>query len=227
VLRSFGRRVAIAVGYARARDQVEQLAVRLDRERIARDLHDTVIQRLFGAGLRLDGLTRQLADEPQRDAVEGVITELDAAIADLRATISSMHDPGPLPLEDQLRAVVAAMQPITVGLQPLQISGDPSRVPATLTNDMVAVLREGVTNATRHAEATRITPRLEVADGHAALAVVDDGLGPGGDGSTGRGHGLGLGNLMARAQRHGGACTLDAGPGGGAQLRWWVPLEEG
>ena len=90
VLRNFGRRVAIAVGYARARDQVEQLAVRLDRERIARDLHDTVIQRLFGAGLRLDGLTRQLADAPQRDAVEGVITELDRLLGDLLGVIEGV-----------------------------------------------------------------------------------------------------------------------------------------
>ncbi len=224
VLRSFGRRVAIAVGYARAREQVEQLAVRLDRERIARDLHDTVIQRLFGAGLRLDGLSRQLENETWRDAVEGVITELDAAIADLRATIASMHDPGPLPLEDRLRAVVAAMQPITVGLQPLQVAGDPSVVPLAVTNDMVAVLREGVTNATRHAEATRITPRLEVDEEGAALLVGDDGIGTGTASPSRHGHGLGMGNLDARARRHGGRCELVDGPDGGAQLRWWVPL---
>ncbi len=224
VLRSFGRRVAIAVGYARAREQVEQLAVRLDRERIARDLHDTVIQRLFGAGLRLDGLSRQLDEGARRDAVEDVITELDAAIADLRATIAAMHDPGPLPLEDRLRAVVAAMQPITVGLQPLQLAGDPDRVNEAATTDMVAVLREGVTNATRHAEATRITPRLEVDDDGAALLVTDDGVGPA-SGTPGRsGHGLGMGNLEARARRHGGTCELLTGPDGGAQLRWWVPL---
>lgn len=224
VLRSFGRRVAIALGYARAREQVEQLAVRLDRERIARDLHDTVIQRLFGAGLRLDGLSRQLDDDTRRDAVEAVITELDAAIADLRATIASMHDPGPLPVEDRLRAVVAAMQPITVGLQPLQVAGDPGAVPQAVTTDLVAVLREGVTNATRHAEATRITPRLEVERDRAALLVTDDGVGPATEPPAASGHGLGMGNLVARARRHGGECELVPGPQGGAQLRWWVPL---
>ena len=227
LLRNFGRRVAIAVGYARAREQVEQLAVRLDRERIARDLHDTVIQRLFGAGLRLDGLTRQLDDEAQRDAVEGVITELDAAIADLRATIASMHDPGPMGVEDRLRAVVAAMQPITVGLQPLEVAGDPGEVPAAVAGDLVAVLREGVTNATRHAEATRITPRLEVGDGSVALVVSDDGIGLDGDRATPSGHGLGMGNLVARAQRHGGECVLEDAPEGGARLRWWAPLPDG
>ena len=224
VLRSFGRRVAIAVGYARARGEVEQLAVRLDRERIARDLHDTVIQRLFGAGLRLDGLSRQLEDEARRDSVEAVITELDAAIADLRATIASMHDPGPLPVEDRLRAVVAALQPITVGLQPLQVVGDPSVVPGDVTDELVAVLREGVTNATRHAEATRIVPRLEVDGDRVVLLVGDDGVGVGAGGQSGPGHGLGMGNLAARARRHGGACELQDGPTGGAQLRWWVPL---
>lgn len=224
LLRRFGGRVAIAVGYARAREEVEQLAVRLDRERIARDLHDTVIQRLFGAGLRLDGLSRQLEDEAQQDAVEGVITELDAAIADLRATIASMHDPGPLPPEDRLRAVVAAMQPITVGLAPLQVVGDTDRIPPAIADEMVAVLREGVTNATRHARATRIMPRLEIDADHATLVVADDGIGVETTDGAAPGHGLGLGNLLARAHRHDGDCRLGPGPDGGAQLRWWVPL---
>ncbi len=228
-LRAFGRRVAIALGYARARDQVEHLAVRLDRERIARDLHDTVIQRLFGAGLQLDGLGRLLKEEANTDIVESVIGELDAAIGDLRRTIATMHDPGPLPLADRLHAVVAALRPITAGLRRLDTTGDPSRVPAAIADDLVAVLREGITNATRHAGASQIIPRLEVDDGQVVLSVVDDGIGPPtSDEVAEAGRGLGLGNLAARAQRHDGGCELTGTPddvaASGAQLRWWAPL---
>lgn len=228
-LRAFGRRAAIALGYARARDTVEQLAVRLDRERIARDLHDTVIQRLFGAGLQLDGLSRRLEVQDGGDIVETVIGELDAAIGELRATIAALHDPGPLPLDDRLRAVVAALHPITAGLRPLEVVGDPDRVPEVIGRELVAVLREGITNATRHAGADRIEPRLEVDDGRVLLEVGDDGVGPPAHGrATGPGQGLGLGNLAARAQRHDGGCELVAGPDGtGAQLRWWAPLPTG
>ncbi len=231
-LEAFGRRVAIALGYARARDQVEHLAVRLDRERIARDLHDTVIQRLFGAGLQLDGLGRLLHDDANTEIGESVIGELDAAIGDLRRTIAAMHDPGPLPLEDRLRAVVAALQPITAGLRQLDVTGDVTRVPDDIADDLVAVLREGVTNATRHAGASAIIPRLAVDDGQVVLAVIDDGVGPPSDDEVAEaGRGLGLGNLAARAQRHDGGCELTEAPDGaaasGAQLRWWAPLPAG
>lgn len=231
-LEAFGRRVAIALGYARARDQVEHLAVRLDRERIARDLHDTVIQRLFGAGLQLDGLSRLLHHEANTDIVESVIGELDAAIGDLRRTIAAMHDPGPLPLDDRLRAVVAALTPITTGLRQLDVTGDVDRVPDAIADDLVAVLREGVTNATRHAGASQIIPRLEVGDGRVVLSVADDGVGPpSGDRTVESGQGLGLGNLAARAERHDGGCRLTETPAdigeSGAQLLWWAPLPAG
>lgn len=223
-LRAFARRAAIALGYARARDQVEHLAVRLDRERIARDLHDTVIQRLFGAGLRLDGLGRQLDDEGASATVETVIGELDAAIGELRATIAAMHDPGPLATDDRLRAVVAALQPVTAGLRPLAVTGDPTAIPDAVADDLVAVLREGITNATRHAGATQITPRLLIEDDRVEIVVVDDGTGPPTDERvTAAGRGLGMGNLETRAARHSGGCVLEVGPGGtGAQLRWWA-----
>ncbi len=216
-----------AIRNARAARTSRSLALANERERIARDLHDTVIQRVFGAALRLDGVTRQLdADAPARVTIEGALVELDGAIGDLRAIIAALDEPAPPDLAEQLSGVLEALAPIAPGLQGLRTVGDLGRVPPGIVSEVVPVVREAVTNAARHAQASRIVVTAAASIRTLDVTVDDDGVGPaapqGARGSTG----LGLGNLAERATALGGRSDLSARVGGGSRLRWSVPLPD-
>lgn len=217
-----------AIRNARAARTSRSLALANERERIARDLHDTVIQRVFGAALRLDGATRQLdPDTPVRATIEGALLELDGAIADLRAIIAALDEPAAPDLASQLSAVLEALAPIAPGLQGLRTVGDLGRVPPSIVTEVLPVVREAVTNAARHAGATRIVVTVAAGAGRLDVTVDDDGVGPAASRSATRhGSGLGLHNLAERATTLGGRSDLSARTGGGARLRWSVPLPD-
>jgi signal transduction histidine kinase len=229
----FANQASLALELAEARLDREHRVVFDERDRIAADLHDHVIQRLFGAGLVLQGVDARLGDHPTRERVSEVIRELDSTIAQIRTTIFAVQHTG---TADSLRGhILAVLDDATavLGLSPaLRFTGPVDTVlgtgtdSAALTDDLLAVLRESLSNIARHAHATKVEVDLVVDDRHdtpgstwLTLQITDNGVGIG---ATGRRSGLA--NLNRRAQRHGGTLTLTPAEPHGTRLRWSVPL---
>jgi PAS domain S-box-containing protein len=195
------------------------LVVANDRERIARDLHDTVIQRLFGAGLQLQA-SMTGADERTRERLQGTVDDLDETIKELRSAIFALQGPGPAPrgLRGRLFDVVRSAGS-GLGFEPrLQFDGAIETMDETIAEHLVAVLREALANVTRHAHATKV--RVVVATGDdVVLTVTDDGVGVPDEVLGGRG----LTNLAGRAEELGGTLRVQQTAEGGTRLEWRVP----
>jgi two-component system, NarL family, sensor histidine kinase DevS len=202
------------------RDAEQVLALADDRERIARDLHDTVIQRLFGAGLQLQA-TSTGADERTRERLQATITDLDETIKELRAAIFALQGPGPNPHGVRGRLVeVIADAGAGLGFEPrLQFDGPIETMDAPVVTHVEAVLREAVTNVARHADADHVRISISLDHDEVVLVVVDDGRGVP-DGVVG---GRGLVNLAGRAHDLGGSFTIGPDPDGGSRLEWRAP----
>lgn len=218
VARDITERLAAEAELAATRAAGEVLA---DRDRIARDLHDLVIQRLFAAGLTLQGALRIEDHVALGERMKSVINELDQTIAEIRTTIFALHQ---LPTEGGgLRAQlydVARAAAERLGFAPgLRFSGPmEAAVPPEIALHAVAVVREALSNVARHARAT--TAEITVEAGTELVVTVRD---------NGRGMGQtsrrsGLQNLRERAELWGGALSVDAPPAGGTEVRWRVPL---
>ncbi|MDP3712316.1 MAG: GAF domain-containing protein [Mycobacteriales bacterium] len=224
-LRAFASQAGLALELAQRRRDTEQVGLLEDRERIGRDLHDLVIQRLFATGMRLDGLSR-LVDRPElAERLRESVDDLDTTIREIRSTIHAIQrdvTPGSPSLRARLLDVVDAGAEV-IGSEPaLRLSGlVDTAVGDDVAEDLLAVLREALSNVARHAKASHVEVTVKVTD-QVRLEVRDDGIGPGVD--SGDGSGNGLANLTARAQRHGGGCLLEERETGGAQLSWWAPL---
>jgi len=219
LVETFAGHAALALERARAQDEREMLAVLGDRERIARDLHDVVIQRLFAAGMQLQTAAR-LATRPEvRSRVDAVVDDLDTTIRDIRGAIFELRSPGAGSLRGDVRGLVDEARE-ALGFRPdLRLEGPvDTAVPDAVRPDLLAVLREALSNVARHAGATRVAVRIAVEAGELACEVTDDGRGPG------TGSGSGLGNMRARAHDLGGEFSFEAGDGGGSVLTWRVPL---
>lgn len=192
-----------------------------ERERIARDLHDTVLQRLFGLGLELQ--TVGMRTEPEhRERIERAVDELDRIIRDIRTTVFTLGATDRHGSLAQELAGVTAQAARVLGFAPrVRLDGP---VESTLTDlariDLIASLREALGNVARHARATNVTVEITAGE-YLVLEVRDDGVGLGAPGDRGIGHGLT--NLTARAQRFGGTCSIEDHPEGGAVLRWQIP----
>lgn len=222
---AFARQAAIALELADSQEQRRGLAVYRDRERIARDLHDLVIQRLFGTGLTVQSLRQRMPAE-LRETGDAVVAELDTAIRDLRAAIFALERPGGA---DGLRArvvdVARAAAP-ALGFEPrIRLEGPldtvvPERVAAHLTS----VLTEALTNVARHAQARSVRIRVCARSDEVGVEVEDDGLGPPTGSSV---PGNGLRNMRSRASELGGRLALREAPEGGTRLVWTVPLGPG
>jgi signal transduction histidine kinase len=219
---TFAAQAALALERARAQAVQAQLAVFEDRDRIARDLHDLVIQRLYASGLRLQG-TLRLISEPQASArVQAAIDDLDTTIREIRSTIFELHQrTGEKTLTADLRSVLQEAES-SFGLAPRwTVVGPVERgVPESVRPHLVATLREALTNAGRHSGATQINVRLEVGQA-VTLEVTDNGTGipPGVTES-------GLRNLRDRAESLGGELETLPGKPIGTRLRWWVPADQ-
>jgi signal transduction histidine kinase len=217
----------VAIDNARLHAKVNELALLEDRERIARDLHDTIIQRLFATGLVLQGSVRLLDARPHDAAqrIEAAIEDLDLTVKHIRSAIFDLEATRPRP--DGLRSQVLDLvreaggalrfEPRVLFDGPVDTGVD-ERVGAAL----LATLREALSNVARHAGAVRVDVDLEVAAGtELVLHVRDDGIGPPGDDAR-RGHGLK--NMAARAEALGGSMTLARRQPSGTDLCWRVPL---
>lgn len=206
---------------ARARQHEQQLLVMGDRERIARDLHDRVIQRIFAAGLTLQG-TVAMAGTAAAGRIEDVVGELDAVIKEIRDTIFALahEQPG----AGSLRAEIVSLANSAAGQlghQPgIDLQGPvDTAVSDKVAGHLLAVLREALANVARHARARATHISLQVTDRDLVLCVDDDGVGMGR--ATRR---SGLANLSQRAQVLDGSFTIGQPPGGGTRLEWRVPL---
>lgn len=203
----------------RLRHAQRALAIAEDRERIARDLHDTVIQRLFASGLQLQAVTGRV-DPDVASKIEDVVDGLDETIRDLRTAIFALHtsDESARGLRSELLDVVVGAAG-NLGFEPrLEMAGAVETVDERVRGQLAPVVREALSNVARHARATSVKVLIDVGDS-VVVSVVDDGRGI----SDGERRGTGLANLAERAHLLGGDVVLRPGPGGGTDLRWRVP----
>lgn len=216
---NFADQAALAWQLADAQHRMRELDVITDRERIARDLHDHVIQRLFAAGLTLQGAIPRSGSADVAQRLTDTVDELQAVIQEIRTTIFDLHGgaPGATRLRQRVEDAVAAFagQGLRTGVH---FVGPLSVVDATLADHAEAVVREAVSNAVRHSGARTLTVAVRVED-ELSVEVADDGCGiPAGVTPSG------LNNLRARADDVGGELTVDTAPGGGTVVRWVAPL---
>jgi signal transduction histidine kinase len=219
---SFAAQAGVALELAARRADAERLSVYEDRDRIARDLHDLVIQRLYATGMSLEG-TVPLASRPEvRDRIKTAVDAMDDTIKDIRASIFALQARG-LSKEPALRAeILALVDEMTqaLGFAPtLRLgSGLNARLTAALAEQALAVLREALSNVARHAAATEADVTVDAADGYLTVIVTDNGRGiqPGARRS-------GLANMTQRARALHGDLAISPGASGGTQLTWRVP----
>jgi signal transduction histidine kinase len=219
----------VAIENARLHARVQELSVLEDRERIARDLHDTVIQRLFATGLSLQGAVPLITRDPTAatDRVHAAVDDLDLTVKHIRSAIFGLEATRATQggLRDEvlglLREAAGAL-----GFEPRVLFGGPvdSSTSVALAADAVATLREALSNVAQHARSTRVDVEVVLERDLLTVRVADDGIGPPSDDAP---RGNGLANMSTRAARHGGTCTLGAREGGGSVLEWSAPTGVG
>jgi signal transduction histidine kinase len=218
---AFAAQATVALELVRSQQRERRLQVQADRDRIARDLHDHVVQRIFATALALDRIGRSVEPEAPdlaRRLAERV-DELDGTISRIRTSIFELQhqDASPEGVRHRLVEVVRSVVD-GHGLRPdLRVHGEVEELPAELVPDIVATVRELVTNVVRHARAERVTVTVTVTD-VVRVQVTDDGRGL--PTITVR---SGLANLADRAERRGGRISASGGPSG-TEVEWWVPL---
>ena len=219
MMAAFADQAALAWQLAVTQRRMRELDLQTDRDRIARDLHDHVIQRLFALGLALQGtIPRVRAPEVQQrlsqavDDLQGVIQDIHTAIFDLHGGSS-----GATRLRQRLDRAIAAFAESELHTT-VQYSGPLSVVDAVLADHAEAVVKEAVSNAVRHADASQLTIHIDVADG-LSIDVIDNGKGIPDEITA-----SGLANLRQRAQQASGTFTIQAVPEGGTRLHWSAPL---
>lgn len=250
--RSFAAQAAVALRLAEARHVADANALLDERERIARDLHDLAVQQLFATGMQLESLRRKAERGESPDALEEVLHEaldnVDASVRQIRSIVHALKDPDAASgLVERLRrevslsraglgfapTFVVTLDGAVVGAEVTDDDGIDARVRGGLADDVVAVVREGLANAARHARASSVSVRVTVEgtrsegaedgewSGSVLVEVEDDGGGL----DPLRTRSSGSANLAERARQHGGTCSLqDSASGQGALLRWHAPL---
>jgi len=212
----------VAIENARLHQRLEQMAVLGERERIARDLHDTVIQRLFATGLGLQGLVGRIEGADLRERLQQAVDELDETIREIRISIFDLEarDLSKDGLRARILSLASEVSP-TLGFEPrVHLEGPLDAATDSATRDeLLKTMREALSNVAKHAAASSVDVRLSASAGTITLRVADNGVGiaPG----AVRGHGLD--NMEARAEALGGVCEFTGRPGGGTVVSWRVP----
>jgi two-component system, NarL family, sensor histidine kinase DevS len=192
-----------------------------ERDRIARDLHDLVIQRLFADGMSLQSVLTMPVSPEVAKRIEAVADDLDTTIRQLRSTIFALQRPSELVSSLRARLLeIATSAASSLGFEPKLYFDGPidALVPDNVAEHMSAVLREALSNVARHARATKVEVRV-VASRELVLSISDNGRGIG---ETSRRSGLS--NMAERAELLGGKLVVASGPGTGTTLEWTVPL---
>ncbi|MGH9019631.1 MAG: GAF domain-containing sensor histidine kinase [Acidimicrobiales bacterium] len=218
-IEAFGHAAGLVIDQAMIRDQLRDLTLAQERDRLARDLHDTVIQRLFGIGLALQVALAGDMDPGVRDRVDHSVDELDTTIHDIRTTIFEIDadDESHGPLSARVERLCDEVR-TRLGLRvALDLADDLDHLVSEHCAHQVALaLREAMSNVTRHAQATAAEVTVSVDAALVVMTVRDDGVG-----FEGRvGPGRGLRNLTTRAHQLGGDCVVTSEPGRGTLVRW-------
>jgi signal transduction histidine kinase len=218
----FAGQAVVAVEFAQARTDQERMMILSDRHRIARDLHDQVIQRLFATGLRLQQLAQRMGPGTHAEGIDEQVAELDETIDEIRSTIFGLRqelvsEPGRLARE--LNDLVADLTEV-LGFAPQVSLAEPlDAVPDEVAGDLVAAAREALTNVAKHAHASRVSLTVAFTDADVVLEVADDGVG-----FTDPKRRSGLVNLSERALRHEGRCVVRRAANGGTEVIWSASL---
>jgi signal transduction histidine kinase len=220
LLASFADQASLALDRAQAIADRQDLMLVGDRDRIARDLHDLVIQRLFATGLQLQGVRRIAVSDEVAERIDATVADLDVTIRDIRSTIFDLQHAHELSLRADLRGVVKEYVPV-LGFTPLVRTSGPldSAVSQELAGQLLPVLREALSNVARHAEANAAVVEVEVSDHRLVLRVTDNGNGLPSDR-----HESGLRNVRRRATDLGGTVRFLPEEPHGTRIEWSVPL---
>jgi signal transduction histidine kinase len=227
---TFANHAAVALELADARENQQRMVLLEDRDRIARDLHDHVIQRLFAAGLSVESVAARHDSDETSLRLRRVVAELDETIRQIRTSIFQLR--GPLIAEvstmrSAVLSVVSELEPV-LGLQPRVTFAGPVDLaaPDASVDDLIAALREALTNVARHANASCVDVAVEATTDSLVLEVTDDGVG-----ITDGSRWSGLANLRARAEHQGGTFSIGQVEDPpmdnyrqGTRLRWTIPL---
>jgi signal transduction histidine kinase len=216
---AFADQAALAWQLATSRQRMNELKVISERDRIARDLHDHVIQRLFAMGLTLQGTVARARSAEVAQRLTDTVDELQNVIQEIRTTIFDLHGgaPGANRLRQRIDEAVAAFAGQGIRTS-VRFVGPLSVVDATVADHAEAVVREAVSNAVRHSGARTLSVEVRVED-ELSVEVTDDGCGIPAEVTP-----SGLENLRARAEEVGGHLTVTDAPGGGTAVRWIAPL---
>jgi signal transduction histidine kinase len=221
MLSGFAAQASIALELAHSQQRERRLQRQADRDRIARDLHDHVVQRIFATALSLDRISRALAPEHPAEAAQLArdVDELDSTMAEIRAAIFELHQDEHAPVSSVRSRISDVVRQATEGTslrRDVRLRGAVDEIPGDLVPDLLAVVRELVTNVVRHADARRVTVTVS-AGNKVRVVVADDGTGL--PAVTVR---SGLANVDDRAERRGGEMSATGGPAG-TEVRWVVP----
>ncbi|WP_327351493.1 sensor histidine kinase [Streptomyces sp. NBC_01304] len=224
-LTGFAGQAALALELADRRRDAEQVSLLADRDRIARDLHDLAIQRLFATGMTLQSAQRFVEHPEAVERLQRAVDDLDTTIKIIRSTIFGLREDDAPGVAPGLRVrLVRAAEEAGPGLgftAALRMEGLlETNVPRPVADDVVAVVVEGLSNVARHARAARAEVSLVVRTGQLVLTVEDDGVGT----QSGAGRRSGLRNLAERAEQLNGELAVGPGGDGGTRLVWRVPL---
>ena len=220
LLESFGHAAGLIVDEAQLRDQLRELTLTEERERLARDLHDTVIQRLFAVGLSLQATLVSDLSEPARERISSAVDDLDETIREIRTTIFEIARERTVASAGLRSRVLSIIDEVTNRLSlPVDISFNgpvDTVVGPILSAHVISVLRELLTNAVRHSGADRVEVTIQVNNDSLELRVRDDGVGFSGDATVGRG----IRNISERASEVAGHCEIIRGDPRGTIVIW-------
>ena len=216
----FADQAALALDRVQALADRQELAIVSDRERIARDLHDVVIQRLFATGLSLQGLRLTVSSPGAAERIDRAVEDLDTTIRDIRTTIFELNRRSQESVRQSVHNLAAEYGAV-LGFSPVVRADGPvdTVTDEALAEQLLTVLREALSNAARHARASSVVVEIEADATHVALRVTDDGVGLPAERSE-----SGLANMRRRAEGAGGEVRLDAVVPHGTRLEWRVPL---
>lgn len=223
---SCAEQAAVTLVLAQARRERERVALLEERDRIARDLHDLVIQRLFATGISLSGASRVPGTPaPVVERLTGAVDALDLTVKEIRQTIFELHKPVGAAAGGLRRLVLdeAVAATVLLGYRPAARFSGPvdSAVSDEVAADLLAALREALANVAKHADARSVEVRVAVDRAEVSLYVTDDGVGM----PARPARRSGLANLLQRAARHGGSMRTAPAPGGGTVVTWRARLD--
>lgn len=222
VLLGLAAAASVAIDNFRMLERLREFDLVTERERIARDLHDTVIQRLFATGLRLQATVRLIEEPLVAARIEAAVDDLDVTVREIRSAIFELHEPvGAGGLRTAVLALCREIGEATGLKAVVSFEGvvESASSPEIL-EDVLAVIREGLANVARHSRAKSAAVTVAVDDHELVVSVIDNGIGPLSRGRIGNG----LRNLRERAARYGGHSSLLPTEDGGSSLWWVIPI---